>query len=72
MGSRDRARPPDGSGTVPPAPVPAPVYDLVADEERRAAVVAVAEADGPVSVAALATMLAARERGRPPGRLRAS
>jgi hypothetical protein len=35
------------------------------DSDRRAVAVAIAEADGPVSVDALATMLAAREHGRP-------
>ncbi|MFB6207254.1 MAG: hypothetical protein ABEJ05_12090 [Haloglomus sp.] len=48
---------------------PATAFDLLSARRRVAAVVAVEEAEEPVSSGELATMTAAAEHGRPPGRL---
>jgi hypothetical protein len=48
---------------------PETVLDLLSARRRLAAVVAVEEADEPVSSGELATMTAAAEHGRSPGRL---
>jgi len=48
---------------------PETALDLLSASRRLAAVVAVEEADGPVSSGELATMTAAAEHGRSPGRL---
>jgi hypothetical protein len=48
---------------------PVTAFDLLSARRRVAAVVAVEEADGPVSSGELATMTAAAEHGRAPGRL---